>query len=40
MKVKLSYNGDLIAIRVPSDIQFRELYQRVLERLKIPQGIR
>ncbi len=38
MKVKLSYNGDLIAIRVPGDIQFRDLYQRVLERLKIPPG--
>lgn len=36
MKVKLSYNGDLIAIRVPSDIQFRDLYQRIIERLKIP----
>lgn len=38
MKVKLSYNGDLIAIRVPSDIDFRELYQRIVERLKIPPG--
>lgn len=38
MKVKLSYGGDIIAIRVPSDIQFRELYQRTLERLKIPPG--
>lgn len=38
MKVKLSYNGDLIAIRVPSDIDFRELYQRIAERLKIPPG--
>jgi bud emergence protein 1 len=38
VKVKLSYNGDMIAIRVPSDIQFRELYQRIQERLKIPSG--
>jgi len=38
MKVKLSYNGDLIAIRVPSDIDFRELYQRIVERLKVPPG--
>lgn len=38
MKVKLSYNGDLIAIRVPSDIQFRDLYERIRERLRIPAG--
>ncbi|KAH8900193.1 hypothetical protein GQ53DRAFT_776878 [Thozetella sp. PMI_491] len=38
MKVKLSYNGDLIAIRVPTEVQFRDLYQRILERLKIPPG--
>jgi len=38
MKVKLSYNGDIIAIKVPSDIAFRGLYDRVLERLRIPQG--
>lgn len=38
IKVKLSYNGDLIAIRVPSDIEFRELYQRIVERLKVPPG--
>lgn len=36
MKVKLSYNGDIIAIKVPSDIAFRSLYDRVLERLRIP----
>ncbi|KAK1755587.1 putative scd2 ral3 protein [Echria macrotheca] len=36
MKVKLSYNGDIIAIKVPSDIAFRSLYERVLERLRIP----
>lgn len=38
IKIKLSYKDDLIAIRVPQDIQFRELYQRILERLKIPPG--
>ncbi|KAJ9136514.1 Protein scd2/ral3 [Pleurostoma richardsiae] len=36
MKVKLSFNGDLIAIRVPTDIQFRDLYEKIRERLKIP----
>jgi len=35
MKVKLSFNNDLIAIRVPSDIQFRDLYEKIRERLKI-----
>ncbi|KAI6272139.1 bud emergence protein 1 [Pyricularia oryzae] len=38
MKVKLSYNGDLIAIRVPSDIQFRELFDKITERLRIQPG--
>ena len=38
IKVKLSYGGDLIAIRVPADIDFRELYQRIVERLKIAAG--
>jgi bud emergence protein 1 len=38
MKVKLSYNGDIIAIKVPSDILFQPLYNRILERLKIPRG--
>jgi len=37
MKVKLSFNGDMIAIKVPSDIVFRSLYDRILERLRIPQ---
>ncbi|ROT42894.1 SH3 domain-containing protein [Sodiomyces alkalinus F11] len=36
MKVKLCFNGDLIAIRVPTDIQFQQLYDKVRERLKIP----
>ncbi|KAK4640680.1 bud emergence protein 1 [Podospora bellae-mahoneyi] len=38
MKVKLSYNGDIIAIKVPQDINFRSLYDRITERLKIPGG--
>ncbi|TLD27231.1 hypothetical protein PspLS_04945 [Pyricularia sp. CBS 133598] len=38
MKVKLSYNGDLIAIRVSSDIQFRELFDKITERLRIQPG--
>jgi len=38
MKVKLSYSGDIIAIKVPSDIAFRGLYDRILERLRIAQG--
>lgn len=38
MKIKLSFNGDLIAIRVPNDIQFRDLYEKIRDRLKIPAG--
>jgi bud emergence protein 1 len=38
MKVKLSYNGDIIAIKVPSDISFQNLYERIVDRLKIPPG--
>lgn len=38
IKIKLSYNGDLIAIRVPNDIQFRDLYEKIRDRLKIPAG--
>ncbi|EAQ87560.1 hypothetical protein CHGG_04179 [Chaetomium globosum CBS 148.51] len=38
MKVKLSYNGDIIAIKVPADIQFEALYDRIIDRLKIPVG--
>jgi len=36
MKVKLSYNGDIIAIKVPSEISFGTLYERIADRLKIP----
>lgn len=38
LKIKLSYNGDLFAIRVPSDVQYRELHTRIVERLKTPPG--
>jgi bud emergence protein 1 len=38
MKVKIYFGEDLIAIRVPTDIQFQQLYEKVRERLKIPQG--
>ncbi|KAL2138298.1 hypothetical protein VTI28DRAFT_7002 [Corynascus sepedonium] len=38
MKVKLSYNGDLIAIKVPSDVSFENLYEKIVDRLKIPPG--
>lgn len=35
MKVKLSYDNELVAIRVPSDIQFRDLCDKIRDRLKI-----
>ncbi|EGZ73039.1 hypothetical protein NEUTE2DRAFT_156590 [Neurospora tetrasperma FGSC 2509] len=38
MKVKLHFNGDIIAIRVPTDIPFQALHDKILDRLKIPQG--
>jgi bud emergence protein 1 len=38
MKVKLCFNGDLIAIRVPTDIQFQQLYEKIRDRLKIAPG--
>lgn len=38
MKVKIYFGDDLIAIRVPTDIQFQQLYDKIRERLKIPQG--
>ena len=37
MKVKIYFGDDLIAIRVPTDIQFQQLYEKVRERLKIPE---
>ncbi|KAG6083196.1 hypothetical protein E4U15_002065 [Claviceps sp. LM218 group G6] len=38
MKVKMYFNGDLIAIRVPSDVNYPQLCDKVRERLKIPQA--
>ncbi|KAF7947638.1 hypothetical protein EAE96_008720 [Botrytis aclada] len=38
MKVKIYFGDDLIAIRVPTDIQFQQLYDKISDRLKIPQG--
>ncbi|WDK16925.1 SH3 domain-containing protein [Colletotrichum graminicola] len=38
MKIKLYFNGDLIAIRVPTDIQFQQLYDKIVDRLKIADG--
>lgn len=36
MKVKIYYGNDLIAIRVPTDIQFGKLSAKIRDRLKIP----
>ncbi|RAL63914.1 hypothetical protein DID88_003102 [Monilinia fructigena] len=38
MKVKIYFGDDLIAIRVPTNIQFQQLYDKISDRLKIPQG--
>jgi len=38
MKVKIYFGEDLIAIRVPNDIQYQQLYDKIRERLKIAQG--
>lgn len=38
MKVKIYFGDDLIAIRVPTDIQYQQLYEKIRDRLKIPQG--
>jgi bud emergence protein 1 len=38
MKVKIYFGDDLFAIRVPSDILFQQLYEKIRERLKIPEG--
>lgn len=35
MKVKLSYDNELVAIRVPSDIPFADLCDKIRDRLKI-----
>ncbi|KAH6895718.1 hypothetical protein B0T10DRAFT_557901 [Thelonectria olida] len=38
MKIKMYYNGDLIAIRVPTDVTFQQLYDKIQDRLKVPAG--
>lgn len=38
MKVKIYYGEDLIAIRVPNDIQYQQLHAKIRDRLKIPEG--
>ena len=38
MKVKIYYRDDLIAIRVPNDILYQQLYEKIRDRLKIPSG--
>ncbi|BAE65450.1 unnamed protein product [Aspergillus oryzae RIB40] len=35
LKVKVSFQGDLIAIRVPNDISFQQLREKLMDRLKI-----
>lgn len=38
IKVKMYYNGDLIAIRVPSDVEYMQLCDKIRERLKVAPG--
>lgn len=38
MKVKMYYNGDLIALRVPSDVQYKQLCDKIRDRLKLTDG--
>lgn len=38
MKVKFHFNGEVYAIRVPNDIAFESLLDRICERLRIPPG--
>ena len=38
MKVKIYFGDDLIAIRVPTDVQYAQLHEKIRERLKIPPG--
>jgi len=39
MKVKVFFQDDLIAIRVPSDINLQQLKEKLTDRLKIGDGI-
>lgn len=36
MKIKIYHGDDLIAMRVPTDVSYQQLYDRIRERLKIP----
>lgn len=38
MKVKIYFGDDLFAIRVPRDVQYQQLYEKIRDRLKIPAG--
>lgn len=38
LKVKVYFGDDLIAMRLPTDVQYQQLYEKIRERLKIPQG--
>jgi bud emergence protein 1 len=38
MKVKIYFGDDLIAIRVPTDVQYQQLHEKIRDRLKIPPG--
>lgn len=38
MKVKIYFGEEAIAIRVPTDIQYQQLHDKIRERLKIPPG--
>ncbi|EMR69461.1 putative scd2 ral3 protein [Eutypa lata UCREL1] len=37
-KVKLFFNGDTFLIRVPSDTNFQQLFEKVKDRTKVPSG--
>ncbi|KAI0021628.1 scd2/ral3 [Xylariomycetidae sp. FL0641] len=37
-KVKMFFNGDTFLIRVPSDTNFQQLYEKIRERTKVPSG--
>lgn len=38
LKVKVYFGDDLIAMRLPTDVQYQQLYEKIRDRLKIPQG--
>lgn len=40
MKVKVFFQDDIIAIRVPQDILFSQLKEKLMERLKLNEDIR